>query len=471
MMPISAATTAKPTNYTSTTLAEGDLGLDDSYISDDADPFNYDSTLALPSPTPVYSLTAGLVNPLTVLTNMVNGAINSGIIGSLSQYTDDLSRHLFPNLYRTQRYEAQKVEDQNSRETNGYRGGLSEKDQATLHEIEDSLKRYEEKKASEIQVSDDQEGREDSTEQSTNCKGICSAADELNSTIMASGTIQLDTKIDLHEDLTGGDSLQVKPTSGSEQESIQEQQAKEPQDAGEEISNQIGNVQGSKTVPLIIPQTDMNNADPHPTVLTPSVLDSSGPGTGAVNDFKKAETGTEDSQHHSNFGAKTLEPSTPNPKSSDPGLGNDGFNQQPGTTKPETNFMILESDQRSVASNIPGHSPGPTLRSDQLRFDRIQGAQNAGLTGASHNGDEGSSIKPLLGVLALGLGALAFVYGINYAKAQPEVRSAANLLNSTPVDQQTQNGFAAAPSPKSPPPLYTSEPQKKRIKPNDSHIF
>ena len=89
-------------------------------------PSSYDGASAPPTQV---SLTSGLVDPIRAFTNVVNGTINSGIIRTMSQIGENLSKRLFPNLYPTQ------TNDSNA---------LSENDKEVIRKAKDFLKRHEE---------------------------------------------------------------------------------------------------------------------------------------------------------------------------------------------------------------------------------------------------------------------------------------------------------------------------------------
>lgn len=122
---------------------------------------------------------------------------------------------------------------------------------------------------------------------------------------------------------------------------------------------------------------------------------------------------------------------------STPGVRNNGFSPQPDINRFDIQSRFLEPDQRSVANNIPEHTPPtPTNQKDQLQFKRIQAAQDAGLTRGSHNRDDGSSTNPLLTLVGLGLGVLGLVFGIDYVKARAYSRQSSQM-NSNAIQPST----------------------------------
>ncbi len=107
-------------------------GSDDDNYENDGYLSSYDGASAPPTQA---SLTSGLVEPFRVFTNVVNGTINSGIIRMMSQFGENLSNRLFPNLYPTQ-----------TTTNDGNR--LSENEKEVIRKVEDFLKRREEEKKS-----------------------------------------------------------------------------------------------------------------------------------------------------------------------------------------------------------------------------------------------------------------------------------------------------------------------------------
>jgi hypothetical protein len=163
------------TNLTSYTFPAPEP-IDENDDSDDGNhenaeyPSSYDGASAPPTQA---SLTSGLIDPIRAFTNVVNGTINSGIIRTMSQFGENSSKRLFPNLYPTQ------TNDSNS---------LSENEKEVIRKAKEFLKRREEVEKS--HAHDETKPEVDIEESAHSCP--CSAEpDELDSRVNSKEAIQV----------------------------------------------------------------------------------------------------------------------------------------------------------------------------------------------------------------------------------------------------------------------------------------